>query len=99
MENINRGEGPARMLFENNYQFLSNSVWVFAERLEPIQPVLELVLTIGSLIAMLIAVLAWCRRILRKITFPYKMYKATLSNYSKEYCDTLSKYYISAKTL
>ena len=88
MERINRGEGPATMLFENKYQFISNSVWVFAERLEPIQPVLELVLTIGSLIAMLIAVLAWCRGIWRKITFPYKMYKATLSNYSKEYCDT-----------
>ena len=97
MERINRGEGPATMLFENNYQFLSNSVWVFAERLEPIQPVLELVLTIGSLIAMLITVLAWCRRILRKITFPYRMYRETLNNYSKEYCDTLSKYYISTR--
>ena len=82
------------MFFENNYQFLSISVWDLPERLGKIQPVLELYLTIGSLIAMLIAVLAWCRRILRKITFPYKMYRATLSNYSKEYCDTLSKYYI-----
>lgn len=85
------------MFFENNYQFLSISVWDLAERLEKIQPVLELYLTIGSLIAMLIAVLAWCRRTWRKITFPYKMYKETLNNYSKEYCDTLSKYFISTR--
>lgn len=85
------------MFFENKYQFLSISVWGLAERLEKIQPVLELYLTIGSLIAMVIAVFAWCRRTWRKITFPYKMYKETLNNYSKEYCDTLSKYFISTR--
>lgn len=85
------------MLFENNHHFLSISVLGFAERLEIIQPVLELFLTVGSLITMFIAVLAWCRKILRKITFPYKMYRETLNNYSKEYCDTLSKYYIPTR--